>query len=171
MQIRPALPPNTSLTHFLLNTCKSENRIFLIVYFGISFALLDVIFIVERNFIVGHGGNGMGGAEKRKFKRLPLKLHLSCHRVDSSPEMLHTGRTLNVGPGGIYFETSSKMFEPGHLIKIDMSIPPTEGILEFGGRVSGFAKVLRTHRIDVDSADSGYHGVAVEFCHPPRLSV
>ena len=40
----------------------------------------------------------MSGSEKRKFKRLPLKLDLSCHRVDSPSEVLHTGRTVNVGP-------------------------------------------------------------------------
>ncbi len=117
----------------------------------------------------------MSGSEKRKFKRLPLKLHLSCRRVDSPSEALHIGRTVNVGPGGIYFETPSKIFEPGHLIKIDMSIPPTDGLLEFGGRVSGFAKVLRTHPPVTDSAADtvikGFHGVAVEFCHPLRLSV
>ena len=122
----------------------------------------------------GHGGNARSSSEKRKFKRLPLKLHLSCHRVDSSPQVLHTGRTVNVGPGGIYFETQHKLFEPGHLIKIDLSIPPTAGLLDFCGRISGFAKVLRTHHLADNSADSasqGCHGVAVEFCHPPRLSV
>ena len=124
--------------------------------------------------MAGHGGSARSSSEKRKFKRLPLKLHLSCHRVDLPSEVLHIGRTVNVGPGGIYFETSSKIFEPGHLIKIDMSIPPTDGLLEFGGRVSGFAKVLRTHCLADNSADAtglGFHGVAVEFCHPPRLSV
>jgi len=125
--------------------------------------------------MAGQGGGVMGSFEKRKFKRLPLKLHISCHRVDLPSEILHTGRTVNVGPGGIYFETSSKIFEPGHLIKIDMAIPPTNGLLEFGGRVSGFAKVLRTHPPVADNSTEnltqGFHGVAVEFCHPLRLSV
>ena len=57
------------------------------------------------------------------------------------------------GPGGVYFETSSKIFEPGNFVKIDMSIPPTDGLLEFGGRVSGFAKVLRTHCLAAQAAD------------------
>jgi len=116
----------------------------------------------------------MGGVEKRKFKRLPLKLHLSCQRIDSASEGLHTGYTVNVGPGGVYFETPHKMFEPGHLIKIDMSIPPTDGLLEFGGRLSGFAKVLRTHPVAADITDAAgnsFHGVAAEFCQSPHLSV
>ena len=116
----------------------------------------------------------VGGGEKRRFGRLPLKLHLSCHRVDSPSGILHTGRTINVGPGGIYFETDSKVFKAGHLLKVDLSIPPTDGLLELGGRVSGFAKVLRTCHLpasDEDALlDSVCHGVAVEFCHPPRLS-
>jgi hypothetical protein len=149
---------------------------FLIFIFGIGFAHLDVIIVRTGEKLYGGAWrkSGMNASEKRKFKRLSLKLDLSCHRVDSPSEILHAGRTVNVGPGGIYFETSAKIFEPGHLIKIDMAIPPTNGLLQFGGRVSGFAKVLRTHRVADDAVEDvtqGFHGVAVEFCHPPRLSV
>ncbi len=75
----------------------------------------------------------------------------------------------------MYFETVAGSFEPGSLVKIDLSIPPTDGLLEFGGRVSGFAMVLRTCCIAAQSADDAaeqdYHGVAVEFCQPLRLSM
>ena len=115
----------------------------------------------------------MEGMEKRRFNRLPITLDLSCRRVDSATEVLHEGRTINVGPGGIYFQTFSRVLEPGHLVKIDLSIPPTEGLLEFGGRISGLAKVLRTgcpiESSELITADDECHGVAAEFCQPLRV--
>ena len=111
--------------------------------------------------------------ERRKYKRLGAKFDISCHEVGSTKEQSHIGRTVNVGPGGLYFETAVGTFKPGSLLELELSIPPTAGILEFGGRISGFARVLRTDNIDVSPADtslsSARHGVALQFCRSPRL--
>ena len=105
----------------------------------------------------------MNDTEKRRHKRLPLRLDLSCHRVDCPSEVLHAGRTVNVSTSGIYFETSSKVFEAGHMLKVELSIPPTDGLLEFGGRISGFAKVLRTHCLSVP-LPSDVFGFGISRC-------
>jgi hypothetical protein len=80
---------------------------------------------------------------------------------------------LNLSPGGLYFETGAEEFERGDLLKVELALPPTPGVLEFGGKLAGFAKVLRTELIrnNAGGADStgGKLGVAVEFCHPLRL--
>lgn len=115
----------------------------------------------------------MNTPEKRKYKRLPIRLDLSYRKVGSTQEKSHTGYTVNVSPGGLYFETMTGAFEPGNLLKVELSIPPKAGLLEFGGRISGFAKVLRTHNIselqeDTDLRSGGY-GVALEFCNAPKL--
>ena len=111
--------------------------------------------------------------ERRKYKRLPIKLALSCCKVGSAAEEFHRGCTINVSPGGLYFATPAGIFKPGKLLKIELSIPPTAGVLEFGGRISGFADVLRTHNIcdpltDVNLPSARY-GVALKFCQPPKL--
>lgn len=115
----------------------------------------------------------MSGTEKRKYKRLPVVLDLSCRKVGSAAELLHTGRTVNVSPGGLYFETATEMFELGNLLRVELSIPPTTGLLEFGGRISGLARVFRTCSIcnSCTSANSrsGRYGVALEFCRSPKL--
>ena len=111
----------------------------------------------------------MLGQEKRKYKRQLLRLDLSCHRVDANCEVLHRGRTVDVGPGGIFFETLCSRCTSGNLVKIDLSIPPDEGLFTFGGKISGFAKVLRTSSPD-DTVGREYHGIAVEFCQPLKLS-
>ena len=109
--------------------------------------------------------------ERRKYKRLGTKFEISCREVGSTTERAHAGCTVNVGTGGLYFETKDVSFKPGSLLEVELSIPPKRGLLEFGGRISGFARVLRTDSIS--GADTGLnfnkHGVALQFCRPPRL--
>jgi hypothetical protein len=80
---------------------------------------------------------------------------------------------LNISPGGLYFETGAEEFERGDLLKVELALPPTPGVLEFGGKLAGFAKILRTEvlRDDAVAADSagGKWGVAAEFCRSLRL--
>jgi hypothetical protein len=112
----------------------------------------------------------MSRSEKRKYKRLAVKLDLSCRKVSLPAEKLYTGYTVNVSPGGLYFETAADVFRPGNLLKVELSIPATAGLLEFGGRISGFGKVLRTYNTRTSSnLPSGRYGVALEFCRSPKL--
>jgi hypothetical protein len=109
--------------------------------------------------------------ERRKYKRLGAKFDISCREVGSATERAHAGCTINVGTGGLYFETKDVSFKPGSLLEVELSIPPKRGLLEFGGRISGFARVLRTDSISAEGTalTSGKHGVAVQFCRSPRL--
>jgi hypothetical protein len=114
---------------------------------------------------------GMGIEEKRKYQRHTMNLALSCNCVGSPSQQVHSGKTVNVGPGGILFETSANGFEPGNLLKIELSIPPTTGLLELGGRISSLAKVLRIQEIAPrKKAGNPQYGIAVEFCQAPQVS-
>jgi hypothetical protein len=114
-------------------------------------------------------------SEKRKFKRLGAKFGVSCIVINSIKGQFQTGSTINVSTGGLYFETSSDTFKQGSLLKIHLTIPPKTGILEFGGTISGFAKVLRTEPLgDLNRRDytiSGKQGVALEFCRSPKFCI
>ena len=109
----------------------------------------------------------MDRPEKRQHRRLGAQYNISCRKVGSTADTSYDGFTVNVSPGGVYFETETETetFMPGNLLTVELSIPPTSGLLEFGGKIAGFAKVLRT-----DSA-SGRYGVALQFCHPPKLCI
>jgi hypothetical protein len=107
----------------------------------------------------------MDRSEKRRHKRLGAKYNLSCRKVGSTANIPYDGHTVNVSTGGLYFETTTDIFEQGNLLKVELSIPPTSGLLEFGGKIAGFAKVLRTDSI------SGRYGVALQFCRSPKLSI
>jgi len=73
----------------------------------------------------------------------------------------------------LYFETPIDVFKPGNILKVQLSIPPTAGLLEFGGRISGLGKVLRIRDISdshtVADLPADRYGVAVEFSRPLRL--
>jgi len=106
---------------------------------------------------------------------VPITLDLSCRKADSTDEKLYTGSTLNISPGGLYFKTTINAFKPGNLIKLELSIPPTMGLLECGGLISGRGTVLRIHDIRDSRSDSDLpadrYGVAVEFCQPLKLRI
>jgi len=115
----------------------------------------------------------MDGTERRKYKRLGARFNISCREVGSPTERAHTGRTANVGPGGLYFETQNATFKPGSLLEVELSIPPRRGLLEFGGRIAGFARVLRADNIFESAGGTdltfGKYGVALQFCQSPKL--
>jgi hypothetical protein len=80
-----------------------------------------------------------------------------------------------VGPGGLYVETAAQTIEQGDLLRVEISIPPTPGLLEFGGKIAAFAKVLRADNIGGDIAGGGStgnkYGVALRFCDRPKLCI
>ena len=107
----------------------------------------------------------MDRSEKRRHRRLGANYNISCRKVGSTDNKAYDGITINVSPGGLYFKTAADTFEQGNLLKVELSIPPTSGLLEFGGKIAGFAKVLRT------DSTSGQFGVVVQFCQSPKLDI
>jgi hypothetical protein len=109
--------------------------------------------------------------ERRKYKRLGARFDLSYREVGSATDRARSGCTVNVSTGGLYFETQGVAFKPGSLFEVELSIPPKRCLLEVGGRMSGFARVLRTDIISDANAELTFdkHGVAVQFCRSPRL--
>jgi len=134
--------------------------------FGTNFVNITIArFSRARNRLNYARMHMMDRSEKRRHRRLGVKYDISCRIVGSTENKPYEGHTVNVSPGGLYFQTETETFMPGNLLTVELSIPPTSGLLEFGGKIAGFAKVLRT-----DSA-SGRYGVALQFCRPPKLCI
>ena len=113
--------------------------------------------------------------EKRKYVRLGATFGLSYRRVGSQTGQNRQGYTVNICPGGVYFRTKADTFKRGDLLKIELSIPPRSGQLEFGGKMACFAKVLRADKIlnssEEDMPSGNDYGIALQFCRPPKLCV
>ena len=116
----------------------------------------------------------MDGFERRRHRRLGASFDLSCRKVGIPAEQFCTGCTVNVAPGGLYFEATETVFEPGDLAEVRLSVPPTASLLERGGMIAGPARVLRTdnlRRSHIRGQLAAVQGVAVEFCRPPKLCI
>ena len=102
----------------------------------------------------------MTRGEKRKHNRLTIGLELVCSKAGSGVERVHKGRTVDISTGGLFFEAFETEFEPGHLVNVELSIPPTQGLMELGGRLSTCAKVIRV---------TGKNRIAIQFCQSPHF--
>jgi len=116
----------------------------------------------------------MDGFEKRKNRRLAIRLSLLCRRLGDSTPKLHTGTVLNVGVGGLYFETAATEFEPGSMAEVRFTVPPETGRLEFGGTMQGIGTVVRTETLATSRTglrDGPVYGVALQFRSRPKLTL
>ena len=117
----------------------------------------------------------MDRPEKRRDRRLGADFDVSFYKVGSTANEPYNGQTVNVSSGGLYFETTARTIEQGDRLRVELSIPPTPGLLEFGGKIAAFAKVLRAHNIGGDSAGGNStcnkYGVALQFCDRPKLCI
>ncbi|RKY11443.1 MAG: hypothetical protein DRP65_04265 [Planctomycetota bacterium] len=112
--------------------------------------------------------------DRRRHRRLGLRLTVLCQKVGRFGGTVYAGNTINVGPGGLLAEFGDCRLEDGELVSIDMTVPPTEGLLDCGGRLSGYARIVRVdrpHSLATTQSDSMTRAVALEFCESPKLQV
>jgi hypothetical protein len=96
-----------------------------------------------------------------------------CQKVGLSDGRLYSGNTVNVSPGGMLVEVNQSPLRDGELISVEMTVPPTEGLLEYGGRFSSYARIIRVDDANSENGMSSSSGnsIAMEFCESPRLRV
>lgn len=109
--------------------------------------------------------------DRRRHRRIPLRLSVTCRKAGAD-EKKYAGSTINVSPGGMLIEMGEIEIAAGEVLAVEMRAPPAEGLPEFGGSFSSYARVLRRGPVNnlpgrIKSACS----LAVEFCQPPRFRV
>ncbi|MCK4999149.1 MAG: PilZ domain-containing protein [Anaerohalosphaera sp.] len=116
-----------------------------------------------------------GDRDRRTHKRLPLKLGVVCQSVGNSSCRTYTGSTVDVSSGGALIEINGSGLADGQLISVEMSVPPTDGFLDYGGKLSNYARVQRIDRAGFSSnprlAHSLVQTIALEFCVSPRFAI
>ena len=102
-----------------------------------------------------------------------MRLVVLCQKVGLSGGTVYTGNSINVSPGGLLMEINTHGLKQGELLSVEMSIPPTDGLLKYGGRFSSYARVLRVKRTEPTdtSGNQTLQTIALEFCESPKLSV
>ncbi len=110
--------------------------------------------------------------EKRKHQRHDIKLEVLCRKIGLVEENFFSGHTVNISTGGMLAHTKSPRLSIGDFLNVQLSVPPADGMLEFGGRFEGFAKVVRVSSAkDFGNDDFCRQLIALQFCTRPKLSV
>ena len=113
------------------------------------------------------------GEDRRRHDRLPLRLEVLFKRVGSSAEDTRSGKTLNVSTGGMLVEINNHEhdYRADELLSIDMSVEPSEGMLEYGGELSNHARIARIQTASGHGRKNSKTQIALQFCEPPKLKV
>ena len=113
------------------------------------------------------------GKERRVHDRHRLKLDVFCQTVGLAGGRFYSGNTIDVSPSGVLVEVNESGLGVGQLLSVDMPVPPTQGLLDYGGRFSGYARVVRVEELQEDGLGGGdsIQAIALEFCQSPKLRV
>jgi hypothetical protein len=109
--------------------------------------------------------------ERRTHRRLDIRLPVECSRDGSGSRTRVRTITRNIGSGGLYLEVDGPDFDVGEQLRLELTIPPAEGVSTTQGKAITIAKVLRV--TPGDPASPGCvrrFGVAAQFLHRLRLS-
>jgi hypothetical protein len=111
--------------------------------------------------------------DRRYHQRLPLRLNVLCQTVGLSGGRSYSGSTVDVSTGGMLVEMNEPGLNEGQLISVEVSVPPTTGLMEYGGRLSSYARVCRIDQEQMEQIElskAGSKAIALEFCDCPHFS-
>lgn len=112
----------------------------------------------------------MGGEnERRRHKRLPVRMGVLCKKVGSPHEHAFSGSTVDICPGGFLAESNQSISAGvGELFTIELDIPDTDSTKQFNGKVSAYARVTRT--ADPQQKTDKMR-IAFQFCTRPQFDI
>ncbi len=93
-------------------------------------------------------------------------------RLDTTGSPVLKASTVNISSGGLLMHVNpSQSLEYGSIINFELHVPPSDGSLDFGGRLSGLGRVVRVeHAVDGEQDISAARTVALQFCQSPHLN-
>lgn len=122
----------------------------------------------------------MGGVDdRRKHRRLPVKVMALCRKVGSVHDHAFSGSTVDICPDGFLLETRPEFIETsrqnsttdtGDLFNIELDIPDVDSTNRLSGKVSAYARVVRIASLQPEQ-QSGKKQIAFQFCARPQFDI
>ncbi|HSW46137.1 MAG TPA: PilZ domain-containing protein [Phycisphaerae bacterium] len=122
--------------------------------------------------------------ERRRHRRLPIRLPLECRGRGEPRRRVLRGLTANISSGGIYFEYNlsneggSRSLEDvpagDNLLDMELTVPPGDGHSPYEGRVRTVVEIVRREELP-GGAGAGAEGrrrigLACRFHEPLKLT-
>ncbi len=87
-------------------------------------------------------------AEKRKYRRLDIKIPLECQLL-SMPRSYSVGTsTCNICTGGVYFETAAENIKVGDQLSLELAVSSDVTRFPQHSKLTATANVVRTELIE-----------------------
>jgi hypothetical protein len=114
----------------------------------------------------------MGGEqERRKYKRLLVRVGIFCRKIGSLQTCVFSGNSLNISPGGLLVESGQDAIaNDGELFNIEMDMPDADSTDQIGGKVSAYARAVRIIEPQPENK-SGKKQIAFQFCVRPQFDI
>ena len=105
------------------------------------------------------------GAERRRYRRIPLRVRLLVKRTLSAQEgSSEPGETKDVSLAGVYFTTATwKQVQPHEVVTVSVAVPRDQTRDFPFSRLAGRARVVRVETIQGEMTGEPRLGVALEF--------
>jgi len=120
------------------------------------------------------------GADKRRDKRLELRLPVKFSMEPEEHLTLLDGMTHNVSSGGVYFEAPAAQVAPDHSVWVRIGVPAAKegdqpNLTLVGSGVVRRVETLDTDRVMGDWAQTqkaqGINGIALQFQQRPTIQL
>ena len=109
--------------------------------------------------------------DRRERPRLTIRLPVECRMEANGGRFIVRSVTQNISSRGLYLELDSADFRPGDRLRVELTIPPAEGVSPYEGRASCAAQVLRVEPIPAARDDDVQrYGIAARFLDRLRIS-
>ena len=105
------------------------------------------------------------GEERRKHRRLPIRLPVECVGGEGDRRLVYRTVTRDVSCGGLCFDADAEEFAVGTPIEFQLQIPPGEGYFPSAGRVRGSGQVVRVDRLPASGTPPRF-AIAASFAGP-----
>ena len=114
----------------------------------------------------------MGGEqERRKHRRLPVRMGIFCRKVGSLQTHVFSGNSLNISPDGLLVESGQNaVTDAGELFNIELDLPDVDSADQIGGKVSAYARVVRIVELQAEDK-TGKKQIAFQFCTRPQFDI
>jgi hypothetical protein len=110
-------------------------------------------------------------AERRVHRRMAVRLPVECHRGVDGRSLIIRTITQNISTGGLYLELDSPDFRKGDNLRIELTVPPAEGVSPYSGRAICDAEIVRLEPpCERTEGKRRRFGVAARFLDRLRIS-
>ena len=111
------------------------------------------------------------GSEKRKHRRLLVRMGIFCRKVGSLHDHAFVGNSVNISPDGLLVESGQNaVTDAGDLFNIELEIPGPDRADQVGGKVSAYARVVRIIEPQ-PCRKAGKKQIAFQFCTRPQFDI